>query len=148
MIQNVLYTSYDNAEIDENVFHDDPFCNVRMIIQLCLITTYKTTKLGDIHCQLPQKNFSLKNHIMKQDRQKIKILTRFLKHLIFPTLLLIMTLLSHSLTNQTPFCTSTSYKPITGILEPKKIYDRYREETVDFSIPHLPLRINDTSHES
>ena len=48
VIQNDLYTSYDNSETDDNVSHYDPFCNNDDDQSIMFNNDlYKTAKLDD-----------------------------------------------------------------------------------------------------
>ena len=48
MIQKDPYTSYDSFDFHDNVFHDDPFCNIDDDQSILFdIEIYKSTKLDD-----------------------------------------------------------------------------------------------------
>ena len=120
-----------------------------MINQICLTRKYKNLyKWMTIIIILHDQNLILKFLIENHDRQNFNHSKKFRKYLIFPTLTLFTTVRHHSLTNQVPLCIPTNHKPPTGTLEPKLIYNHYRDQIVVFSSHQLPFRVNILFHYS
>ena len=75
------------------------------------------------------------SYIFNQLLQIFNPSTNFLKYLIFLTLILFMTILRRSLTNQLLFCVLFRYQPLIEIPERNVIYDHKREKN---HCPFLP----------